>query len=92
MEIDNALSALTLNEDVGPVSLPSQSSTSSDIPKEIVDAHAGIHSRWSKDSTSEITFASQSLAEELSYGARWTKCSSCGATWGALDTPTISSS
>ena len=91
MEIDNASSASTPDEDVGLDSPPTPS-TSSGIPKEIVDAHAAFHSRWSKDSTSGIAFGSRPFAEEASYVRQWTKHSSCGATWGALDTPAISSS
>lgn len=42
-----------------------------------------LRSCWSKDSTSEIIFASQSAAEEEStFGQYWTKYSSCAATWG----------
>ena len=89
MEIDNTSSASTPDEeeDLGP------ESTSSDIPQEITDAHAALHSCWSKDST-ELAFISQPplVEESSSYGPQWTKRSSCGATWGALDTPAISSS
>ena len=66
----------------------STQSTSSDIPQEVVDAHVALHSRR-RDSASEIAIASHILAEETSYGPQWTK-RSCGATWGALDTPVIS--
>ncbi|KAF8870177.1 kinase-like domain-containing protein [Infundibulicybe gibba] len=39
-------------------------------------------SHWSKDSSdSDIVFATQSVAEESSYGVLWTDHSSCGATW-----------
>jgi serine/threonine protein kinase len=74
MEIDNTSSesTLTLDKDVGPVSPPARSTTSSGVPQEIVDAHATLHSHWSKESILEIVQA-QPLAEEASYGPQWTK-------------------
>ena len=69
MEIDNSSSSSTPDEDVGPVSPPTQS-ISSDVPQEIVDAHAALHSHWSRDSRSEIL---SPLAEEASCGPQWTK-------------------
>ena len=89
MEIDNASSS-SGPEDVGPQSPPTQS-TSSGFAKDVVDAHPHLESRWSKDSNSEIVLTGPCLAEGSSYGECWTKRSSCNATWGALDTPAISS-
>jgi hypothetical protein len=71
MDIDSA-SSHTTPEDVGPPS-PAQSP----IPnvKDLLSSH------WSKDSTSDIVFATQSSAGESLYGAPWATYSSCGATW-----------
>ena len=89
MEIDNASSS-SGPEDVGPQSPPTQS-ISSEFSKDIVDAHLPLESRWSKDSNSEIILTGPCMAAGSSYGEGWTKRSSCGATWGALDTPAFSS-
>ncbi|KDR80378.1 hypothetical protein GALMADRAFT_208484 [Galerina marginata CBS 339.88] len=83
MDIDSASSG-TNPEVSGPHSPPARSS----IPED-VEPRLGSH--WSKDSTSDIVFASQSLAEESSYGAPWTNYSSCGATW-AFESPVSSDS
>jgi len=89
MEIDSGSSASNA-EDVGPQSPPAHS-TSSDFRQGVVDPHAHLHSYWSKDSNPGIISAGQSLVAGSSYGAQWTKRSSCDATWGALETPGISS-
>ncbi|PPQ89231.1 hypothetical protein CVT25_001310 [Psilocybe cyanescens] len=82
MDIDSASSG-TNPEDIGP-----QSPTAEVFPKE-ADTQLGSH--WSKDSTSDIVFATQSLAQESSYGIPWTNYSSCGATW-AYESPVSSDS
>ncbi|KAH9478742.1 Negative regulator of sexual conjugation and meiosis [Psilocybe cubensis] len=82
MDIDSASSG-TNPEDIGP-----QSPTAQAFPEE-VDPQLGSH--WSKDSTSDIVFATQSLAQESSYGIPWTNYSSCGATW-AYESPVSSDS
>ena len=48
-------------------------------------------SRWSKDSTSDIVFATQDSVADSSYGALWTSHSSCCATW-AFESPVSSAS
>ncbi|KIM47164.1 hypothetical protein M413DRAFT_23421 [Hebeloma cylindrosporum] len=73
MDIDSA-SSHTTPEDVGPQSPAPQSP----IPHNTKDL---LSSHWSKDSASEIVFATHSLAGGSSYGARWATYSSCGATW-----------
>lgn len=88
MEIDSGSSASNA-EDVGPQSPPAHS-TSSGFRQGVVDPHAHLHSYWSKDSNPGIISAGQSLVAGSSYGAQWTKRSSCVATWGALETPGIS--
>ncbi|KAF9528682.1 kinase-like domain-containing protein [Crepidotus variabilis] len=88
MEIDSASSG---TDEVEPQSPPAQS-TCSDFPQDIADTHHQYTSAWSQDSSSDIVFAAESYAQGSSYGVPWTTRSSCGATWGALDTPAISSS
>jgi hypothetical protein len=83
MDIDSASSGTT-PEDTGPQSPAPQSP----IPKNVDEL---LSSHWSKDSTSDIVFAHQSLAEGSSYGAPWTTYSSCGATWN-FGSPVSSSS
>jgi hypothetical protein len=50
---------------------------------------ADFTSHWSKESSSDIVFASHSVADDSSYGAPWTNFSSCGATY-AFESPTSS--
>lgn len=73
MDIDSASSGSN-PEDAGPRSPPSQSVSH-------LDVDSPLKSRWSKESTSDIVFASPSLGQESSYGAPWNTYSSCGATW-----------
>lgn len=77
MEIDSASSANTQD---GP------SPQSSPQPTEAL-----LNSRWSKDSSSDIVFASQASAEESNYGIPWNDYSSCSATW-AFESPISSDS
>ncbi|KAF9552890.1 kinase-like protein, partial [Agrocybe pediades] len=76
MEVDNSSSGTNPEEDNGPQSPPPQSP----YPQ---DSEGHLRSRWSKDSTttSDIVFATQSIAQESSYGIPWTTHSSAGATW-----------
>ncbi|PPQ67205.1 hypothetical protein CVT26_007278 [Gymnopilus dilepis] len=83
MDIDSSSSG-TGPEDNGPVSPPPQS------PVPEVDPR--FNSYWSKDSNSDIVFATaQSLDAQSSYGAPWNNYSSSGATW-ALESPVSSGS
>jgi hypothetical protein len=77
MEIDSASSGNTQD---GP------SPQSSPQPTEAL-----LNSRWSKDSSSDIVFASQSSLEESNYGMPWNDYSSCSATW-AFESPISSDS
>ncbi len=58
-----------------------------------MDTHAAI---LAGARTSErklpLPHESQALAKETSFEPQWTEHRSCGATWGVLDTPAISSS
>ncbi|KAF8966613.1 kinase-like domain-containing protein [Flammula alnicola] len=77
MDIDSS-SSDSNPEDVGPRSPPPQSP----IPEQ---HNAALTSRWSKESTSDIVFATPSLAQQSSYGARWVTYSSCAAQWSSSD-------
>ena len=55
------------------------------------DVNSPHKSRWSKESTSDIVFASPSLGQQSSYGAPWNTYSSCGATWD-IESPISSDS
>ncbi|KAF9528661.1 kinase-like domain-containing protein [Crepidotus variabilis] len=88
METDSALSG---TDEVKP-QLPPAQSTHFDIDQEIVETRHQYTSSWSLNSSSDLVFAAKSCAQSSSYGAPWTRRSSCGATWGALDTPAIFSS
>ncbi|KAF8155527.1 kinase-like domain-containing protein [Crassisporium funariophilum] len=84
MDIDSASSG-TSPDEIPPHSPPTQSSYTEDVNTRLV-------SHWSKDSSSDIVFATQSLAAESSYGGGlWTTYSSCGATW-AFESPVSSDS
>lgn len=74
MDIDSASSG-TSPDNTGPHSPGAQAETYSE------DLEAQLGSQWSKDSTSDIIFATQSIDQHSSYGHPWTNYSSCGATW-----------
>ena len=77
MKIDSASSGNTRD---GP---PPQSSPQ---PTEVL-----LNSRWSKDSSSDIVFASQSSVDESNYAIPWNDYLSCSATW-AFESPISSDS
>ena len=70
--------------------IDSDSSTKDDSPLPQPQSE-DLKSHWSKDSTSEIMFASQSTTEDGSYGGAWVGYSSSGATW-AFESPASSDS
>jgi len=77
MDIDSA-SSHTTPEDVGPQSPPPQSPIpTNDNVKGLLSSH------WSKDSTSDIVFATHSWARGSSYGAHWATDSYYDTHWNS---------